>query len=94
MSKKVHEQIESWIRANISVELLGKYLLAGLEATKIQNKEAVEDYGARLAYIDWIATNGRYIAEKKQAGGTFNMSPPSQDAVSKVFSERRPDDGE
>jgi hypothetical protein len=92
MGKKVHEEIESWIRANISVDDLGVCLLAGLQATKIQNKEVVDDFGARLAYIDWIATNGRYIAEKKQAGGTFQMSAPSADALKKVFGEERPAD--
>lgn len=93
MSEKVHKEIESWIRANISVETIGEYLKSGLEATKISNKEEVPDFGARLAYIDWIATNGRYIPEKKVAGGTFSMPAPSQDDVRKTFSEPRPSDG-
>lgn len=92
MADKVHKKIETWIQANISVEELGKYLLSGLEATKISNKEEVPDFGARLSYIDWIAVNGGYVAEKKAGGGTFTMVPPAQDEVRKTFSERHPSD--
>ena len=91
---KVHKDIESWIRANISVEDLGKYLLSGLDATKISNKEEVPDFGARLSYIDWIAVNGKYVAEKKVTGGTFQMGAPAQDELKKVFGENRPADEE
>jgi hypothetical protein len=92
MSDKVHKKIETWIQANISVEELGKYLLSGLEATKISNKEEVPDFGARLSYIDWIATNGGYVAEKKVTGGTFQMGAPAQGEIKKVFGESRPAD--
>lgn len=76
----------------MSVEQLGKYLLSGLEATKISNKEEVPDFGARLSYIDWIATNGGYVAEKKGGGGMFSMTPPTQEDVRKTFQEPRPQD--
>jgi len=93
-AKKVHKEIESWIQAEIKVEDLGKLLLEGLKAEKASKDGAIPDYSVRLSYIDWICTNGRYIPEKKVAGGTFSMPAPSADSLKQVFGEERPADGE